>query len=336
MRTPATLWTLGTTLCLLWGQVAPDAPLITLRIVDPDGRPIPQARVYAEATIQGEDVVKPLTSPMWQRVSPRGLCVIDGSLGHRLVADALIRGERIVRLMALVQAPGYCPVMLVHEGKLPRAATVTLQPARTLELRITDWESRPTDLKRDEHYMLPRAELSPICIAHEQNQLLYEVRDLRGNPAQPFRFTDPPLFLEFGIERVAEGTYRATLPPNVEGTLYVIINAPGTIRGYVRAISPQELNAGVVEVRLPKPARATLTVDFQAPEAREATQASINLYPAEAPNNPQFNDLWMIHVRMFWSTPTVSPRQPQLTLSDLAPGVWKVSAWLTKGEWNTV
>ncbi|MCS6919960.1 MAG: thioredoxin-like domain-containing protein [Fimbriimonadales bacterium] len=336
MRLLGIFWGTVTTLCVFWGQVAPDTPLITLRIVDPDGRPVPQARVCAEAVVQGDDTINLLTSPAWQRVSPRGLCVIDGSFEHRMIADALTRGERTMKFTALVQAPGYRPVMLTHEGKLPREATVTLQPARTLELRLTDWENRPVELQHNRRYLVPRAEESPVQIAHERNEPLYDVRDLKGNPARPPQFEDPPLFLEFGIERTAEGTYRVALPSAVQGSVYVIVNAPGVIRGYLRPISPQELEAGVVEVRLPKPARASFTVDFQTPEAREATRASVNLYPMSAPQNFQFQNLWMGHTRMLGETPNVSPRQPQLVIADLAPGAWQVSAWLTKGDWDNV
>lgn len=336
MRLSGVFWGTVATLSALWGQVAPDAPLITLRIVDPDGRPVPTARVMAEAVLQGDDTMDRLTMPAWQRVSARGLCVIDGLLEHRQRAEAIVRGELGMRLTALITAPGYRPVMVQHEGKLPREATIVLQPARTLELRLYDSEGRPVALKRQSRFFTPRAEESPVVIAHEQNKPLYEVRGLQQKPPQPPWYESPPLYIEFGIESVAEGVYRALLPSTLEGAVYVIINAPGQIRGYLRPLKPEELEGGVAEIRLPKPSRVTLTVDFQSPEVREATRASINLYPIDSPSNFNFRNLLMMHTRMFDEMPTVSPRQPRLEIPDLAPGAWEVSAWFTKGEWEEV
>jgi thiol-disulfide isomerase/thioredoxin len=311
-------------------------PLITLRVIDPDGRPVPTARVTAEAVLQGEDTVERLTMPAWQRVSTRGLCVIDGLFEHRQRAEAIVRGELGMKLTALIAAPGYRPVMVLHEGKLPREATIVLQPARTLEIRLYDPEGRPVTLKRQSRFFTPRAEESPIVIAHEQNKPLYEVRGLQGQPAQLPWYGGSPLFVEFGIEPAAEGVYRALLPPTIEGAVYVIINAPGQIRGYLHPLKPEELEGGVAEIRLPKPARVTLTVDFQSPAVREATQASINLNPIGGPNNSNFRNMLMKYNRLYDDTPTVSPRQPRLEIPDLAPGRWEVSAWYTKGEWDDV
>lgn len=336
MRLTGIVCGIATTLCAFWGQIAPNTPLMTLRIVDSDGRPVPQARVCVRATLQGEDVLYTLTLPAWQRVSPRGLCVIDGQLEHRLQAEAITRGERTLKITVMVQASGYRPTKVVYEGKLPREATITLQPARMLKLRLTDSENRPMELKPRQRSLIPDVYDSPILIVHEQNTPLCEVRDLQGNPAKIEWFESPVMFLEFGIERLAEGVYRAALPESVDGTLYIIINAPGTIQGYLRPISPDELQAGLVEVRLPKPSRVALTVDFQTPEAREATQASITLTPANAPNNRRFRNSWS---SFYWTdegTPTVSPRQPRLVMNDLAPGAWEVSTWLTKDEWDSV
>lgn len=336
MRLTGLLWGIVTTLCVFWGQVAPDTPLITLRVVDPDGRPIPTARVMVEAVVQGDDTRELLTTPAWQRVSPRGLCVIDGQFMHRLLAEAITRGERTVEIAVMVQAPGYRPAIVVHDGKLPREATITLQPARMLELRLNDWENRPLALKRRQRYVIPSMEDSPLLIVHEQDAPICEVRDLQGNPTNLDLFRTPAIFLEFGIERAAEGVYRAALPESVEGTVYMIINAPGQIRGYLRPISPDELQAGVAEVRLPKPSQVALAVDFQAPEAREATHASITLTPVNAPNNWRFRNFWSLYSWAGEGTPTVSPRQPRLVMNDLAPGAWEVSVWLTKGEWEEV
>lgn len=336
MRRLVTFGALATVFAFGGGQVAPDMPLITLRIVDPDGRPVPHARVSAMATLQGEDVIEQLTVPTWQRVSPRGLCVIDGQLRHRQIADAIVRGRRALRMTVRIHASGYRPVLLEHEGTLPREATVILQPARIVELRIRDWEDRPVKLRYAHQYLVGHAEGSPISIVHPQIASLYDIRDLRGNPTQGSWHIATPLFLGYGIEEAGDGVYRASLPTDPEGTIYLIINAPERIRGYYRAISPEELAAGVVEVRLPKPSRVALTVDFQVPEAREATQAYINLIPAEFADDRRLRDLWTIHTRMFEFTPSVFPRQPRMVIADLAPGVWEVSAWLTRGEYENV
>ncbi|MCS7190777.1 MAG: TlpA family protein disulfide reductase [Fimbriimonadales bacterium] len=329
-------WGVLSLLSVIWGQVAPDAPLITLRIVDSEGRPVPNARVMAEGTLQGEDVVGLLTNPVWQPVSPRGLCVIDGSSEHRLHAEAILRGEMGMQFTAYVYAPNYGLVRLVHDGKLPREATVVLPPARPLELRITDWEGRPVELKRESRFVIPNPTESPLLILHEQGTPLYEVRDLQGNPTRVSEFSGTALAVGFGIEFLEEGKYRAMLPAQFEGTAYLIINAPGTIRGYLRPLRSDDLETGVVEVRLPKPARVELTVDFQTPESREATRASIQLYPKDAAQSRQFRNMWTIQARMFETTPIVTPSQPRLTVPDMAPGAWEVSAWLTKGDWQGV
>ncbi len=65
MRCAAVFWGLVAVLVIGRGQIAPDVPLITLRIVDPEGKPITNARVLAKATIQGENVLYPLTTPEW-------------------------------------------------------------------------------------------------------------------------------------------------------------------------------------------------------------------------------------------------------------------------------
>jgi len=336
MRRLVTFGALATVFAFCGGQVAIDMPLITLRIVDPDGRPVPHARVSATAILQGEEVIEQLTEPSWQRVSPRGLCVIDGQPRHRQIADAIVRGKRALRMTVRIYAPGYRPVLLEHEGALPREATVILQPARIVELRIRNWDDRPVKLEYAQPYLIGHAEGSPISIVHTQIASLYDIRDLRGNPTQESRRIATPLFLGYGIEEIGDGVYRVSLPADLEGTIYLIINAPERIRGYYRAISSEELAAGVVEVRLPKPSRVVLTVDFQVPEAREAAQAYIKLTPAEFANDERLQSLWMRYSGMFEATPIVFPRQPHLVITDLAPGAWEASAWLTKGEYETV
>ncbi|MFN7161921.1 MAG: hypothetical protein ACK4NB_02560, partial [Fimbriimonadales bacterium] len=101
MRCAAVFWGIVTVLVIGRGQVAPDTPLITLRIVDPEGKPITNAHVFANAILQGENVLHPLTTPEWQPVSPRGLCVLDGWYEHRLKAEAIRRGEIAVEMDAL-------------------------------------------------------------------------------------------------------------------------------------------------------------------------------------------------------------------------------------------
>ncbi|GIV05638.1 MAG: hypothetical protein KatS3mg016_1213 [Fimbriimonadales bacterium] len=317
-------------LCVAWGQMALDAPLIILRLVDSDGRPVTQAWVQGNAVLQGDDTIYPLTQPRWQRVSPRGLCVIDGDFVHRQRADEIVQGKLGMKCTLLIHAPGYRPVMLQHEGALPREATVVLQPARTLELRIRDDANRAFDPNREPRGFIAEFYGSPIVIAHESPELLYDVRDLQGNPKRLPPFAAQPLFLSFGIERAAEGVYRAYLPPSLEGDAYVMINAQGQIRGYHRRISPEELERGVMEIRLPKTARVALSVDFQAPAAKEADRAMITFSPTDLGQNLSYYN-WM-----FDETPQLSPQQPRLVISDLAPGDWEVSAWLTKGEWQRV
>lgn len=329
MRTGVAFGGIVMILCVAWGQIAPDTPLITLRLVDSEGRPVTQAWVHAEAVVQGDDTIYPMTQPRWQRVSPRGLCVIDGDYQHRRVAHDIVQGKLGMKCTFRIHAPGYRPMILRHEGKLPREATVVLQPARTLELRIKDNANRALDGKHASRTFIDRFDGSSIVIAHESPGSICEVRDLQGNPTPLSQFEAQPLFLGFGIEQAAEGVYRAYLPPSLEDA-YVLINAPGQIRGYHRRISPEELERGVMEIQLPKTARAAITVDFEAPAVKEANRAYVNLYPADLPQNLRFY-MWV-----FDTTPQLSSRQPRLVISDLAPGAWEVSAWFSKGEWQRV
>ncbi|MFN4033687.1 MAG: hypothetical protein ACK4ME_08760 [Fimbriimonadales bacterium] len=188
MHCATVFWGIVAVLSIAWGQVAPDAPLITLRIVDPEGKPITNAQVFAEATLQGEDILNPLTTPKWQPVSPRGLCVIDGSFEHRLKAEAIRRGEITVKMNALIYAPGYLPVRIKHSGKLPHEATITLKPAHTVELHLQDWENQPVELQPLQSESALAYSNSPILIMIESDQPFPEVRTLQGDSASRYGF----------------------------------------------------------------------------------------------------------------------------------------------------
>ncbi|MCS7301726.1 MAG: hypothetical protein NZ556_09270, partial [Fimbriimonadales bacterium] len=227
------IWLVGCAVPVWLGaQTAPDTPLITLGIVDPEGRPVPHARVMATMNLRGENYQERVTDPAWQRVSPRGLCVIDGDVSSRLYAKAALQGKQAVRFSAWIHAAGYRPVHVHHEGVLPREATVTLQPARSLEVRLYDAQGNPVDLTPRQRYYTPRYEESPILVVEEQKVSLHDERTLLGESSEvrdSWRRT--PLYLGFGIEKIEPGRYRVELPTQIDGKLYLAIHQRGLIRG---------------------------------------------------------------------------------------------------------
>ena len=330
MRCAAVFWGLLAVLVIGRGQIAPDVPLITLRIVDPEGKPITNARVLAEATLQGEDILHPLTTPKWQLVSPRGLCVLDGSFEHRFKAEAIRRGEIAVEMDALIYAPGYLPMRIKHSGKLPHEATITLKPARTVELRLYDWENQPVEIQPLRRPTMTSYSHSPILLLSESEEPFPEVRTLQGDEAQLNWYEaveGRTLFLGYGIDRLDTGRCQITLPEPFKGKLYLVLSLPDKIHLFTQLLDAEALESGRIEVRLPKPSQASFTVDFQ---NTGATEASLRLFPAGFPQQWKFFHLWDIFSDI--ERLSVTPEQPRLRLKRLAPGAWEVSVSFLKGD----
>lgn len=333
MRCAAVFWGLVAVLVIGRGQIAPDVPLITLRIVDSEGKPITNARVFAEATLQGENVLNPLTTPEWQLVSPRGLCVLDGSLEHRFKAEAIRRGEIEVKMNALIYAPGYLPMRIKHSGKLPHEATITLKPARIVELRLYDWENQPVEIQPLHRPTMTSYSHSPILLLSESKEPFPEVRTLQGDEVQLEGYEayeaveGRGLFLGYGIDRLDTGRFQITLPEPFKGKLYLILNLPNKIHLFTQLLDAEALESGMIEVRLPKPSQASFTVDFQ---TTEATEASLLLFPVGLPQQWRFLPLWNIVSEL--ERLSVTPEQPRLRLERLAPGAWEVSVSFSKED----
>lgn len=330
MRCAAVFWGLVAVLVIGRGQIAPDVPLITLRIVDPEGKPITNAHVLAEATLQGEDIRYPLTTLEWQLVSPRGLCVLDGSFEHRFKAEAIRRGEIAVEMDALIYAPGYLPMRIKHSGKLPHEATITLKPARTVELRLYDWENQPVEIQPLHRPVMTSYSHSPILLLSESEEPFPEVRTLQGDDAQLKWYEaveGRTLFLGYGIDRLDTGRCQITLPELFKGKLYLILNLPGKIHLFTQLLDAEALESGRIEVRLPKPSQASFTVDFQ---NTGATEASLRLFPASFPQQWRSSPLWDIFSDL--ERLSVTPDQPRLRLKRLAPGAWEVSVSFLKED----
>ncbi|MFN7016763.1 MAG: redoxin domain-containing protein, partial [Fimbriimonadales bacterium] len=270
--------------------------------------------------------------PEWQPVSPRGLCVLDGWYEHRLKAEAIRRGEIAVEMDALIYAPGYLPIRIKHSGKLPHEATITLKPARIVELRLYDWENQPVEIQR----LQGRSTLaypyshSPILLMVESNKPFPEVRTLQGGEAQLqwYEATErKTLFLGYGIDRLDTGRCQIALPEQFQGKLYLTVNLPDKIHLFTQPIEAEALESGRIEVRLPKPSQASFTVDFQ---NTGATEASLRLFPVGFPQQWRYSVLWSTLSGR--ENLSVTPEQPRLRLNRLAPGAWEVSVMFLRGE----
>ncbi len=107
---------------LVYGSVAAQnlldtaEPFLVIQVVDPDGQPIPEARVRVIYTTN--NIRYTLTEPSWRRVNANGRCVIEPeSVYGEAQIEKVMRTGGSVDLQIEAVAPGYVPVRGFYIGR---------------------------------------------------------------------------------------------------------------------------------------------------------------------------------------------------------------------------
>ncbi len=294
-----------------------ERPIIVVNVVDSESRPIPTARVSASLSL--ENIRYPATPDFglygYHPVNKRGRLVIDGYVLGLQYRQA-IQEKQLVRLTLRVVAPGYVPCIKILDGKLPDEITITLQKGRTFDLFLYDWRGNPFTLRAKGDSF----EGGTHIISTERDRVPFQIevqqRLVERYPSLALSLNFG-LSLDFGLEPVAEGHYRFTIPEDYEGTLLLAVEEP-KLSGYFVTIDPKTVDSNRIEVRLPKPSRVTVEIDFSAllNDSALGGRASVSLKPKA--ETRWFSALWQ----------TVPLREKvRLTFTGVAPGEWELTCW---------
>ncbi|MFQ3611307.1 MAG: TlpA disulfide reductase family protein [Fimbriimonadales bacterium] len=293
-------------------QDTEEQPLLVVNVVDADAKPIPTAKVRALLTLN--DVNYSLTSDFkwygYHPVNARGRLVCDDNRLQMSYRDHLKRGLKVV-LTLYVMAPGYVPVIKSFRDEFPKEITLTLQKGRPVDLFIYDALGKPVVLSEGEsHY-----EANTQIVSEEARQLLFVID---GSPSEVPPFWEPSLDLIFGLEPIAEGHYRFYLPENFTAPVRLVFYEKA-LSGYDRIFTPEELQSGRLEVRLPPPTTVTVEIDLRAFIKERAMPNECTVYLGRRHGKNRGTS-----IRNHLMTTVAPSERVRVTFTNVAPGDWTV------------
>ncbi|MCS7300836.1 MAG: thioredoxin-like domain-containing protein [Fimbriimonadales bacterium] len=322
-------WLLGLLVwSCVWGQDALPPATLSLRVVNPAGQPIAGATVGALLTDLRRLIVAPASAPFWQTTDAQGKCVLQWDTEQARAVQEVLYGERRGMVSVLISASGYqaCLLQLSYPATLER--TVTLKPARPLEIELyaatpppADFGTRPPLRSEAPLMNLYNAALGELTLYAPIPQQISD-GELPGSA----RGQSIGLCVGFGIERLTANRYRAWLPPDAQPPFALVIQRPDWLQGYIGEIGADALQQRRAVFYLPSGANLIVRVDAsQFPSGGEAdSYRALRLIRRNASDALSY---YVLHSELF------NASQHQLRFENLAPSAdWQIELNLRSGR----
>lgn len=331
-----TVWLLGVAF-VMSATAVQGAPNLRVRVVDEAGTPLEGAQVGV-MLLDGRRLTRYVVSePVWQVVDSQGWIEPKWHSEHATAVSELLTGERGGALFVWAWKPGYVAKEVYWEYSAPYEFTITLRRGRTIEVYF----------RRDNHLPLPNdfgqmLKLAPQptvdCFSFVytsylpvadvmlvSTDLVHDRQILRQPSLKTIeRLGTSGLFAGFGMERITPEHWRFTVPENVKTPLFVQVDREGFLRGYLSALTPEEVLQGKAERVLPKAGILVLRYDIRS-FADAARSRIVQL--ARILKHPQ-GDYYYLGALM-----ASAPSRYEWTLPDAAPGDgWMLSVQLFQGQ----
>lgn len=271
---------------LLWGQEPLPPALLTLRVVDSEGKPIAGARVGGLLVDHRQLLVLPATQPFWQSTDAEGVCSVRWAAAHEPALREVWYGERRGIVYLLVGAPGYRAHLLAITHPAPAEHTIALAPAQPLEVELYPVHAPPDDFGTAPvlNKPLPLLELwgrPPGELSVTSPTPLYQETHL-GDRYERLPTLVFGLMPNFGVERLTPTRYRVWLPADVQPPLALLINRPDWLWGYLAFIDADALARRRLALDLPRSGELVVRVDISQYPVSDSRERVLILGRADA------------------------------------------------------